>query len=679
MNYLTDKDFLQQLDNYQHHEIYVRITSLTIDEAPIEMIEGKTTGGNISIDGTSAIRRTCSVQFIANEININDFYWGLTNKFTLEIGLRNFINPNYPDIIWFKQGIFVITSFNTTLNINSFNISITGKDKMCLVNGELGGSLPASIDFGTEEEVKDNGDIEIKHIPVKKIIREMLHTYVQEPYHNIVINDLDTYGLELLEYRSDTPMYLFYDKDGGSYVQYTFDANMQCYIGDEKNPVTISSPRISYNSRFELIDDKYLGTEIKLDQDGIIYTISKVEYGETVGYRLTDLTYPGDLISNAGDAITSILDKIVNMLGNFEYFYDLDGRFIFQKKKTYVDTAWTPIVAGDYDRYVEEDMRVKEEIAYYFNNGNLVKTFQNTPNLANLKNDYTVWGTRRSVSGVDLPVHYRYAIHKKPQKYVSMQKDAQGNYITYTTDKYDWRELIYQMAVDYYNNSENDSYMAQLTINNPEMCRNGRTGYEQFYIDMQGFWRQIYDPTAGAADPWNADIKVNPDYLNFWIDFLDSTENGYGSELDAYSISAVGDRAKVVNDTDVKSIYFREIPNLIFTTLKELNTYDNFSEMTGYTFAFLEQSQANFSYFVISSQGKSAKEALDELIYNHSYCIEGITLNTIPVYYLQPNTKIVVNDENSKINGEYVMTRITIPLTLEGTMSITATRAPQRM
>ena len=30
-----------------------------------------------------------------------------------------------------------------------------------------------------------------------------------------------------------------------------------------------------------------------------------------------------------------VLDKIKNMFSDFEYFYDVDGRFIFQKKKTY--------------------------------------------------------------------------------------------------------------------------------------------------------------------------------------------------------------------------------------------------------------------------------------------------------------------------------------------------------
>jgi hypothetical protein len=51
---------------------------------------------------------------VAQDVNINEFYWGLSNKFKLEVGLYNSINPNYPEIIWFKQGIFVITQFNTS-------------------------------------------------------------------------------------------------------------------------------------------------------------------------------------------------------------------------------------------------------------------------------------------------------------------------------------------------------------------------------------------------------------------------------------------------------------------------------------------------------------------------------------------------------------------------------------
>ena len=65
-------------------------------------------------------------------------------------------------------------------------------------------------------------------------------------------------------------------------------------------------------------------------ESGVKYHLVKIEYGMIPGYRLTDLTYAGELIANVGESLTSVLDKIKNMLGNFEYFYDLEGRFIFQ-------------------------------------------------------------------------------------------------------------------------------------------------------------------------------------------------------------------------------------------------------------------------------------------------------------------------------------------------------------
>jgi hypothetical protein len=65
--------------------------------------------------------------------------------------------------------------------------------------------------------------------------------------------------------------------------------------------------------------------------DNQLYQAAKIEYGQTAGYRTCDLVYAGDLIANIGDSVTSVFDKIKNMLGQFEYFYDLDGRFVFQR------------------------------------------------------------------------------------------------------------------------------------------------------------------------------------------------------------------------------------------------------------------------------------------------------------------------------------------------------------
>ena len=81
--------------------------------------------------------------------------------------------------------------------------------------------------------------------------------------------------------------------------------------------------------------------------------------------------------------------------------------------------------------------------------------------------------------------------------------------------------------------------------------------------------------------------------------------------------------------------------------------------------------------FTCSAQGKSAKNKLDELIYQHGYCIESATITTIPIYYLEPNTRIYIHDDETGLDGDYITSKITIPLTYNGTMSITATKAAE--
>jgi len=42
-----------------------------------------------------------------------------------------------------------------------------------------------------------------------------------------------------------------------------------------------------------------------------------------------------------------MLDKIVEMLGEFEYYYDTEGHFIFQRKKIYFNSSWSNAVVND--------------------------------------------------------------------------------------------------------------------------------------------------------------------------------------------------------------------------------------------------------------------------------------------------------------------------------------------
>ena len=797
-NPLLDKEFLHELDQSRHKEIYAKVISLDLNENPIEQIEGRVTAGSINIDGASAVRRTCSLSLVAKEVNINEFYWGLSNKFKLFVGLKNIINPKYPDIIWFKMGTYVITSFNTSLSTNNYTINLSGKDKMCLLNGDIGGSLPSSVDFGciefydeiyTEQIFEDpkaqytankyyyyagkdattqkdrfvlaeneydsriiyynrEKKYNIEKLPLKRIVREAIHTYANEPYHNIIINDLEDTGLELLEYRGDDehPLYLiknsgFPPEDIGDYPVPDGDINVvpngSLQIYRKGKPEEIITLADLEDEEYDSLVDGFEGaTEVVLltGHPNQYYTVVKMKYADAAGYRLTDLVYAGDLIGNIGESLTSILDKIKNMLGDFEYFYDVDGRFVFQRKKVFINTSWNTLVNTEDEVYAESAAGTSSAI-YSFEDNNLITAFQNTPVLTNLRNDFSVWGMRTTATGAEVPIHARFAIDTKPTFYKSLSDN--NVYVSSLNELYpeakirDWRELIYQMAVDYFKFNQDPDFLARLIKANTALHRNlntneielrqyyptGFTGYENYYTDIQGFWRQLYNPDAkieytftggkyetvrefvnndtgefkeyeawvpvewseeGTCDYyiendhkyqyWNKNVRENPELLNFWFDFLDT------GELQQFAVSVVGNRPKSVNDKDITSIYFRETPNIIYTSYENYNSADI---KPGYVYAFI--SQGLESMFTISSQGKSAKNRIDELLYNHAYCIENINITAIPVYHLEPNTRIFVHDEDSQINGEYLVSKLTIPLTYNGTMSITATKAVERL
>lgn len=1144
---MLDSEFLKQLSMHRDREIYAKIVALDLNENPIEEIQGRVTQGSVPVDGNSIVRRTCSLTLVGHDLNINDYVWGVKTKIKLFIGVKNDLNPNYPPIVWFKMGTFVLTSFNNSISASGHTISIQGKDKMSLLNGDLGGNLTAlSYDFGTVKVINKSGYTYTEQIPIKQIIQKAVHEYAKEPFHNIVINDLDDCGLELIEYRGDTPMYFVYNRDTQEVSNMVFNQNQTFYLRTSEGAVAKSISEMEVKNTQDIQDNKtptyvfkQLTDDLSLGAEELIptdfygyneqtkeysgpYNLIKIEKGMTCGYRTCELVYAGKLTASAGEAITSVLTKIVNMLGNYEYFYNLEGQFVFQRKRTYVNTSWNNMTNNGEEEWTENAAYTSSFI-FSFEDGTLITSYQNSPNLADLKNDFSIWGTRQGVNGTPKAIHLRYAIDKKPTYYTALdgttytvrteeevendkklleyelpvggyQKEPSrfglsedwwevrdwakawefsglpvpterlgkycpiqaivynegageptgnnwlkpgpmqelnpidetywnqwkksGNYITYATDDLvfradgtwmaahgscahsyttwlsyfddggqyaggyayfykpqvpaddiinnggaglilgdkilyscDWRELIYRMAADYKNHADKDpnpedendvnrdNFLMKVREKNPSFYPTGYTGYEQYYTDLYEFWRQLYNPEYVTSfdivylskrkyteegkldlffydapvysqcknddpffsevlyyiknkdgeyeactgllqteygknpakyymitgkkvekvplytepfkaqadsywmreangyvkavninannyldsafnlylrtstysyfpcltikpwvsgklyfvqqddgtfkpdttvtediylkspgkyyeraiiggqikfsccstiqefdenreyysrkenvdktysynreyipkedfealeynnklyyavinysyipcihpkydfdpectyyvegikeyelDPnspnlyWNKQIQTNPESLNFWFDFLDT----YG-ELSQYSVSSVGDRPKAVNDSNVKAIYFRETPGVIF--VEDLNSLEE--KKSGYTYAQLPQHMEYM--FSISGQGKSAKDVLDGFLYTHSYCVESITISAIPIYHLEPNTRIFVRDDSCGISGEYIVTRINYPLAANGTMSINATKVVDRI
>jgi hypothetical protein len=187
--------------------------------------------------------------------------------------------------------------------------------------------------------------------------------------------------------------------------------------------------------------------------------------------------YAGELKANIGESLTSVLDKIVTMLGDYEYFYDLQGRFIFQRKKTYEYNPWTPEILHEENGIYFENNKYVSELFYNLEDSDLIISFNNSPKIDNIKNDYSIWGVRKGISGADIPIHLRYAIDIKPERYTTYdgkntfiagkeysEKKEKNNKRTITCD---WREIIYQMALDYHEYKDTkDDFYTKLKENN---------------------------------------------------------------------------------------------------------------------------------------------------------------------------------------------------------------------
>ena len=624
------------------HNKKVLVTAINAEGQTLGIIEGLSSGGSINVDGKSAVRRSCQFSIIsANDQLDTEYDWVFGTRFKVEIEVNG---------KWSKQGVYVLTSYNDQLSTNSHTISISGKDKMCLLNGEISGNVNSQVDFGKYDQTysDDEGKVYTKTLdyPIVDIIRDAVHHYGGEPFYNIFIRDLEEETGKIRQtYRYTEPAYLVREKDQspGTYNHITFIKN---------NDWT----QDTYNSSTGKIE----GTT---DSRGYY----EVQYGQTIGYQSTELTYAGDLIANAGEPITSILDKIVNMLGAYEYFYDINGAFIFQKQKVYESASIN-----------NNTLRIISPIQYEFNDASTFSAINNTPNIANVRNDYSVWGERQGVSA-SIPVCMRLAIDRKPTKYKTVEYgEADKDLIEEYNNKYglnlksqesreleaneetDWRYLIYHMALDYNKYGRLSNFEQKLKEGNP-WVKNGKTGYEQYYTDLVGFWPQMcMSDSISKFD--KAKYDSMPETLNYYIDFLEPTEN---SILAKYSVPEIGHRPKV-ESKGAKALMYRITPEINFVT--DISEHLNNDKVPKNYVQLPSQYKDMLSS---SAQGVSCRDVLNDLLYKHSYCVESITITCEPIYDLQPNKNIKISN-TAGLDGEYTVKSFTIPLQYNGMMSITA-------
>lgn len=634
-----DNILLEKLVNEKIQTTYAKIITYSFDEKPLSSIEGRVSGGSIQANGASAVRRTLSLSMIAKpEIaNIED----LDNEIAINKKVKVYIGRLVGDeIMWFNCGFYVISSASVNQSTSGWTISISGKDKMALLDGTAGGTLPTAVTFHEIFEDLGDGNYKIDYPTIYQIIQEAVNHYGEIPLHDIIINDLEKVAKVLIKYIGGKPIYF-----AENYASFAY-------------------------------------------AEDAIHT-QKYTYGQDVGYEFTAFTYPGELVLAAGATVVNLLEKICQILGNYEYFFDLDGRFIFQEKKNYLNTV-SPITYLVPQDYIQS---YSTKAAYEIKDSDTLVSLTRSPRYEDIKNDFVVWG--KNASGVD--IHYRLVIDEKPvlnkcKKYMWSVVNDMGDVINYLyTDTNtkpaeakelvaspceEWREEIYRNALE---------RQAQVQSTEP------------YDAEMLAFWRLLYDPDnkdwVYADYPeynyWNPSVREDPASLIFWIDFIDTT-----SEVGKYAVSQIGRRMKVVNNDNIKILFTKQIPPIVFIPdyqevadlleIEYTNAEDAAEKVREYCAAnetnyFFQLSPQVESSFVHSSTGPSAFDEIRNLLYQYLIYNTTISISCLPRYWYEPNNMIYLENRENGIQGNYVITQYSLPLTYNGTMSITMAQALTRV
>lgn len=705
--YLKDKNFLIDMDNENCKEQFIRITVLDFQTERIKAsIEGETTSGSCNLSGTSNMRRTASCSLIVDPegIKINGYedyqtYYNITEvenlislnkKVRIETGFINTLKIKYPqyeqhNIIWYPLGTYVIKNASVSNGNNGVNISLTLNDKCALLNGDMGGVIPAATVFSEFETYNSNGtERYVEKMLLKDIIKFLVVDFGGELPENVIIHDIDDYIVKVMKWNGNSPIYLI--EETGK---------------NKRLSITAETGAIRYDK------------------------------GKNIGYIAEPFVYPGTLECNAGETVAAMLDKIKNLLGNFEWFYDIDGRFVFQEIKNYLNNSITKDILNITEQdYLSSVNLSKSVYTFDSNNRHLITSVSNSPQYPNIKNDFIVWGSKKGASGVEKPIRYHLAFDNKPVVNIDNKRLA----LVYT----DYRNLKtiiplknnYQIATSasripagssataeqkklfYINDDnnqvfryseENGSFISDSTYTlgylvtddwRAELYYRGLwTGNETFSnnpyaAELNAEWPKLWDPMK--EDLGTDGIYGFPIYkggyidgiskydYEYWLDFLEGTEGGERS-VSQFNINKIGRRTKVINEKEINCLFAEEFPSYIYieaTGAEDVDEKRKVANQTGRE--AIQVPNDIFRQMSVGGGENSAFDRIRELLYTHTSYNENINLSVIPIYHLEPNSRITVYDRETGVNGDYLIKTISLPLTTNGTSSISATRCLER-
>lgn len=700
--YLRNKDFLKKLDAHKNKTQYIKITLLDFEENVIKEIHGTVVSGSVQLNTGQEYRRNAEITLVTDEFDYKsgerDSVFSIDKKANIEIGVKNvFQQYNEYDILWFPMGTFLIESASSTRGVSGLTVSLTLVDKMSTLNGFCGGRLPAEVRFD-EVEFYDPGikNYRTEKVPLFTLIFELVSHYGKENVSQIIINDIpekiqSPARLSYIDIKKTT-LYLGY-----GFKNITQEKNIPEILLSQDTPdylyVEIGEP----GQTKDVPKDAVRAIDNYFKDKKVAYRLLTFEQGEDVGYIETDFYYASELTSSAGSSVVDVLNQIKDYLGNFEFYYDVYGNFIFQEIKNYLNTMQGTTL----ERKIVENPNFeadfsKGKVEYTFDN-NLAISFSNQPQFSEIKNDFIVWGKRKNAAGNDQPFRYRVCIDNKPEIGKEYKVYYQNEIAILIIEDFSTFEelqridprktnVVFKMknGLYYYYNLDNSRYerivVDSKDINNHYVIKDWRDELyfsgmladyaneipNDYYEELLVEWPKLYDFRTQTFKP----EVLRGVGIDYFLDFIDAKNSNIGH----LGVKNIGRRTMVIEDEKVNCVFEPDTPNIIWELSSTESHYWN-PETRVY------QVPQNLYTCLKNIGGKynGAFYKIQETLYKSTDYQEVVSISAMPIYHLEPNTKIIVSDSQSGVNGEYIINSITIPLGTTETGNINCSKVLTRI
>lgn len=686
-SYLYSSKILKYIDSLQCKTQFIKLVILDSNEIPIKSIEGRATAGSININNSSAMRRAGSITLVTEPAEVGaddteimcavsniDTLISINKYCSIEIGIKN-NGSQYRDkydTFWFPLGIFIISNASVQYNNNGIEISASLKDKMSLLNGDAGGIITTPVTHSPEYSTNN---------PVKfvDILKSLLDTY----------GETSSFDTSIIENVPDTVS----NQAMWSGTNNVYLCQMQTSKG---NIIPVLTTNPSYSSHI------ISGSE----------EIKKI--GDDIGLIKTDFTYPAgkDLTSNAGDSVAAVLDTIKNILGNYEYFYDIDGVFYFREIPNYLNdgSALDDITEAINEKYFLN--ATTERASYVLSNSSLVQTYVNAPQYNLVKNDFVVWG----LDDNEQPIQYHCFLDDLPGQ------DEKTKWTVWL----DEGSGMPTRAEEKTSTEEVSTLTTDVSVTLDLSLQVGKETVEQYKART---WRiKLYYTALSKAQPSAFDLELinkiplnwvvydkdnplkigtlksnqSPDAYKYWIDAIDTGDASLAATIDVrqFGISKIGRRSKTFSVDSIKKLFtVRNKINYVWYNAMDYikDSYkeqaEGWTETTWLTEIYYQSSvfksiptdgylipPSVYKCLALSSNnGYSAYDYLRSVLHESLGYNNSITLTTLPIYHLDVNQRITVQNDETYLTGDYIINSISIPLAYNGMMTINAIKAIEKI